>query len=854
MNSKHSTFRTVFKKLTGHEPFPWQEQIASLSELPSLVRVPTGLGKTAAVVISWLWRRRFAEQETQQQTQRRLVYCLPMRVLVEQTRDEAKKWIEKLGNDIGVHLLMGGEDIDDWDLHPERDAILIGTQDMLLSRALNRGYGMSRYRWPMHFGLLSNDCLWVFDEVQLMNVGAATSAQLEAFRGKVGTSNNTHCLWMSATLDPDWLVTVDMDRKRFGELFEISKDDRAQVKDRLEAVKPLTKAPAEMADYESVANAIASAHQAGSRTLAVFNTVKRATEVYEKIKGRTEAEVEMIHSRFRPPERRKKMQKLLAKPSDKGTIAVTTQVVEAGVDVSARTLFTELAPWASLVQRFGRCNRRGEFNKSRDAHVYWFDADDESLENLALPYDSQALQAAREHIRKLIEVSPATLEQVEAEMRLEPAHVIRRRDLIDLFDTTPDLAGNDIDISRFIRSGEELDVQVFWRDWGQPNDYEPPPEDKLWRRTTRDELCSAPVGQFKKFATDAKRKNKVWRWDYLDGKWIRPDKDAIYPGQTYLVHASAGGYDLHLGWCGEAAMQAVDPLGPTESKGLSDDAYEEDGLSKTDRWQTIAGHTEEVVTELGNILDALGLPDTDDSVLKIAARWHDWGKAHEKFQIKIDNGEERAATDSNGQPLFRRERPDEWRGCRVVAKAPGERKDHEGNVQDTGFWSRITQKDGGRIHFRHELASALAILQRPHPDLRKLSGDDLDLLAYLIAAHHGKVRLSIRSMPNELRPRDEEGQRRAGCRFARGVWDGDELPEVDLGDGITSPRIILSLEPMEIGHCEEEPFKDQPSWLERTLRLRDKLGPFRLAYLEALLRAADMRASERAAQSQESTS
>ena len=55
---------------------------------------------------------------------------------------------------------MGGEDSGEWDIHPEREAILIGTQDMLLSRALNRGYGMSRYRWPMHFGLLNNDALW----------------------------------------------------------------------------------------------------------------------------------------------------------------------------------------------------------------------------------------------------------------------------------------------------------------------------------------------------------------------------------------------------------------------------------------------------------------------------------------------------------------------------------------------------------------------------------------------------------------------------------------------------------------------------------------------------------------------
>ena len=65
---------------------------------------------------------------------------------------------------------------------PERPAILIGTQDMLLSRALMRGYGMGRFGWPIDFGLLHTDTLWVFDEVQLMGAGLATSAQLEAFR------------------------------------------------------------------------------------------------------------------------------------------------------------------------------------------------------------------------------------------------------------------------------------------------------------------------------------------------------------------------------------------------------------------------------------------------------------------------------------------------------------------------------------------------------------------------------------------------------------------------------------------------------------------------------------------------
>ena len=72
---------------------------------------------------------------------------------------------------------------------------------MLLSRALNRGYGMSRYRWPMHFGLLNNDCLWVMDEVQLMGRGFGPRAtgldekgsvrEFEALRDMVDECNDS---------------------------------------------------------------------------------------------------------------------------------------------------------------------------------------------------------------------------------------------------------------------------------------------------------------------------------------------------------------------------------------------------------------------------------------------------------------------------------------------------------------------------------------------------------------------------------------------------------------------------------------------------------------------------------------
>jgi CRISPR-associated endonuclease/helicase Cas3 len=80
-------FSSFFKKATDCHPYPYQVQLASMTESPSgIINIPTGMGKTAGIVLSWLWRRRFHDDpEVRKSTPRRLVYCLPMRVLVDQT-------------------------------------------------------------------------------------------------------------------------------------------------------------------------------------------------------------------------------------------------------------------------------------------------------------------------------------------------------------------------------------------------------------------------------------------------------------------------------------------------------------------------------------------------------------------------------------------------------------------------------------------------------------------------------------------------------------------------------------------------------------------------------------------------
>ncbi|MDA8219798.1 MAG: DEAD/DEAH box helicase [Dehalococcoidales bacterium] len=324
-------FEDFFREATGNPPFPFQRAFAQARSLPQLVQIPTGLGKTAMAVVGWLWRRFGGGEERKAATPRRLVYCLPMRVLVEQTVENARLWITNLaaaglldGDPPSVHVLMGGEPAEEWDIHPEREAILVGTQDMLLSRALMRGYGMSRYQWPVHFAFLHNDALWVYDEVQLMGPALSTSAQLEGFRRSEGTrpALPAGSVWLSATLNPDWLDTVDLRPHRDYLLrLELSDDEKHHpvVRARREAVKPLRRAETALSaehatkrglqQYaESLGQEVLAQHDPEGDTLVVVNRVERAQALYDALRKRTAPsgvdEILLIHARFRPAERR----------------------------------------------------------------------------------------------------------------------------------------------------------------------------------------------------------------------------------------------------------------------------------------------------------------------------------------------------------------------------------------------------------------------------------------------------------------------------------------------------------------------------------------------------------------------
>lgn len=916
------TFDQFFEKSTGFHRRDWQARLAADDACRDrLIRIPTGFGKTAGVMLAWLWNRVERRNDT---WPRRLVLCLPMRTLVEQTKRVVSEWLERAGlnSKERVHVLMGGLAPSEWHLKPEREAVLIGTQDMLLSRALNRGYGSGRGRWPMEHALLNVDCLWVMDEIQLMDVGLATSAQLQAFANQDEQTRRLprprRTWWMSATLQRDWLHRApDLGSVDDLPIIQLEPVERRGSLWTVEKTVRVERMPAAKDDKaERWAEVVAETHSRTVRgvTLVVANTVKSAVALHKALeKCRTSSvlpagvDLRLVHSRFRGEERRRWAKEFLSREQcgpEANRIIVATQVVEAGVDISANALVTELAPWASLVQRFGRCARYGGVGevivvdrRHTDESAQGITATDEDERDkkrreadrsTVMPYELKEIEAAAEAMKELAGSGPAALERLEEQRQdllsrlypYAPLHVLTRRELRDLFDTGPDLTGADIDISRFVREGDdERDVTVWW--WPVPLDERP--HQRL--RPAHDALCRIPISDARKWlvggankgpdepepeepSEDSAKKSlaRAWVWSYLDDAWARLEGRHIYPGQTILVDASAGGYDLMVGFTGRAGMIPVvaEHARGIEAVDAADEADEQDELSEgigesNLQYKTVATHGAEVAAKAREVAASLlvGPDEPMIALLELAGLAHDIGKAHAAFAGAIK--------DRNG---IGPETP--------LAKAPKGRWHGFRDGRGLGMYDHSGL--GRRPTFRHELVSALALLElawrvRPdHPALqggreellditvgRELPSDEerihepqglmarlialeattFDFVVYVVMCHHGKVRATL-----PMSPRDQENPDRTGDLPIRGVRDRDPLPALALVDEqaheFELPQVTLRLEPAKLGLS---PYYG-PSWVERVLRLREHFGDFQLAWLETLLRVADVRASQ----------
>ena len=393
-------FRSQFSALTGaKEPFPWQEDLFARfvrGEIPSCCDIPTGLGKTSVIPI-WLFARALGAP-----VPRRLVYVVDRRAVVDQATTEALKLRDYVAANVDLQLALGltsspgsarplpistlrGQHADnrDWLGSPADPAIIVGTVDMIGSRLLFEGYGVSRKMRPFHAGFLGCDTLVVLDEAHLVPPFEGLLRMIET-RG-----NDLAAQGKASHLVPGFkLLSLSATSRTGGIAFGLTENDLkpgTETHKRLTARKRVTFKS--LPDDKTLAEVLAetawklTASGSEAEKIIVFSNkrevARKAHDAIEALaKGDKRAVItattiqsELLVGGRRVFERQRVADWLTyngflggGKAPQYPTFVFATSAGEVGVDLDADHMVCDLVTWERMIQRFGRVNRRGNGN------------------------------------------------------------------------------------------------------------------------------------------------------------------------------------------------------------------------------------------------------------------------------------------------------------------------------------------------------------------------------------------------------------------------------------------------------------------------------------------------------------
>lgn len=395
-------FSDCFEALTGYSPLKWQGRLftrMAAGQIPSACDLPTGLGKTSIIPI---WLIAVASQRDDLLSPRRLVYIVNRRTVVDQATQMASRIRERLRNPeadewvqyknilisikeslrslstvapddepFGLSTLRGElADNQEWKVDPARPAVIIGTIDMIGSKLLFSGYGDGRYHRVHHAGLIGQDVLIVHDEAHLTPAFSNLLRTVETEQKRHGDPKPARVIELSATR-----------RDCGGEsgVLQLEPEDEHDevVLDRLDAEKVLRVCDADSGAMAAKLVELATAHESEpSRVLIYVLSPERGQEVREelsaKLAKRGEGRIALLTGTMRGHERDQLVRKPPAmaagaiirlfldgtKP-ERTVYIVSTSAGEVGIDLDADHMVCDLTTLDAFVQRLGRVNRRG---------------------------------------------------------------------------------------------------------------------------------------------------------------------------------------------------------------------------------------------------------------------------------------------------------------------------------------------------------------------------------------------------------------------------------------------------------------------------------------------------------------
>lgn len=456
MSETGERFKRFFSAVNdGMAPYPWQtalvERVAEAGEWPEAIAAPTGSGKTAVIdmhvfLVAERERLRDPKGGMIARPPRRLVMVSPRRLLVddqfERARSLAVRLAETESEDVvgevaaclrrlctteetedvmplGAAQLRGGIRLDlTWRLDPSQCQVICTTPQMWGSRLLMRGYRGSPRTRSLESALLSHDAAVVIDEAHL-NERLIETAVRVAERDPI--SRALQVVAMSATRESG--DRVGLTEKDFEDDALAS---RVRAKKRLRVV--------EIDDWErkgKVAQEIVEQARRlhGRGTVGVFvNTVNVALEVAGALREKSTT-IEIICGRMRPADVQdvgKEWEGLLdSRGNDAVDYLISTQSLEVGADLDLPAMVSMIAPASAIAQRAGRLNRSGKKPDAELVIVAPAGLDQQDTRRLAktfMPYDLDDIQQALDWIAKLDgDASPEQISKTALPERRRPA-------------------------------------------------------------------------------------------------------------------------------------------------------------------------------------------------------------------------------------------------------------------------------------------------------------------------------------------------------------------------------------------------------------------------------------------------
>lgn len=320
---------------------------------------PTGAGKTIASL-------RYALHEAVKTNKRHIIYIIPYTSIIEQNSQVFRELLNgnpdddtsilEFHSNVTDRVKASNEEknekeakeLDHLDLAESSwdSPIIITTMVQFQNTIFAKGTRNAR-----RFHNLLNSVL-VFDEIQ--NIPPKTIKMFNAAINYLATFGNSDILLCTATQPSLEGVT---DGIRFSKNPEII-SNLAETSKQFRRVKIVNKSekPASCAELVELLQRV---YTKTSSVLAIFNTKKAARKVYEGLQSLSGAY--HLSTSMCAAHRKKTLAEIKQRLKEgQPTICISTQLIEAGVDISFKAVVRSLAGVDSIFQAAGRCNRNGE--------------------------------------------------------------------------------------------------------------------------------------------------------------------------------------------------------------------------------------------------------------------------------------------------------------------------------------------------------------------------------------------------------------------------------------------------------------------------------------------------------------